>query len=332
VQGVATTPFGAADAAVSATGTLIYVSGTVGGNNELTIAAMDRRGAVSPLPSIPSGPYLNVRLSPDATRLAIATSDDVWAYDLSRATLSRLTTDPAPDSRPLWTPDGQRIVYSSWRAGYPEIFWRRADGSGREERLLAGSKDLVDFRAEAWSPDGKQMLIEEISPGATRCAIAETPIDRPSEVKVLVKNEFCNDWPSISPDGRWIVYSSSLSGRQEVYVERYPELGNRQQISTSGGGRPLWSRDGHELFFLGLDYKQLFAVPVQSGATLLAGVPRPLLDANLIRNGGDRPYDVARDGRFFVIRGAQSDSGNNAASMVLVLNWAEELKRLVPTK
>ena len=172
-------------------------------------------------------------------------------------------------------------------------------------------------------------------PQTIQCAIEQMGIERPSEAKVLLKNEFCNDFAAVSPDGRWMAYQSNLSGRYEIYVERYPELGYRQQISTGGGMRPIWSRDGRELFFATPDNRQMLAVPVQSGTTLAAGRPQALFEfANMLPNaGGSRPYDIAPDGRFLIIRSGQAEAGGGTASnMVLVQNWTEELKRLVPTK
>ncbi len=331
LQGVLTTNFGAGDVAIAANGTLVYVPGTAGGGGQLSIAALDRHGQGSPVTGIPAGSYHDVRVSPDGSRLAIATQDDVWTYDLTRATLSRLTTDPAADTGPLWTGDSQRIVFTSVRAGYPEIFWKPADGTGRDERLLTRGKDLLDLRGTAWSLDGHQLLIMEVSRGAQRCAIEQIPIERPSDVRVLVKNEFCNVFPAISPDGRWIAYQSNLSGRYEIYVERYPESGNRQQISTGGGRTPAWSRDGRELFFHAENGTQMFAVPVRSESTLVAGRQQTLFETALLISGGVRSYDVAPDGRFFVIRTAQSETGGNTSNLILVLNWFDELKRLVPT-
>jgi eukaryotic-like serine/threonine-protein kinase len=151
---------------------------------------------------------------------------------------------------------------------------------------------------------------------------------------VLVKSEFCNGYAAVSPNGRWMAYQSNVSGRLEIYVERYPELGNRQLISTDGGSIPLWSRDGRELFFGSLDGRQMLAVPVQSGTTtLVAGRPQVLFEfAMLVQGAGNRPYDIAPDGRFLVIRSGQAESGvGTAPSMIVVQNWFEELKRLVPT-
>jgi serine/threonine-protein kinase len=290
---------------------------------------VDRLGHASTLPSVPLDSYRDVRVSPDGTRLALATEADVWTYDVVRATLSRLTTDPGADHSPLWTPDGQRIIFTSTRAGYPELFWRPADGTGSDERLPAHSKDLVDLLASGWSADGKSLLFVEVSQ-SIQGAIGQIAVERPSDAKMLVKNAFNNSMAAVSPDGRWIAYHSNISGRYEIYFERYPELGNRQQISTGGGRLPLWSRDGRELFFSSLDGRQMLAVPVQAGRAIVAGRPQALFElAMLAQGGGNRPYDSAPDGRFFVIRTGQPEAGT-PPQIVVVQNWFEELKRLVP--
>ena len=235
LEGVVTTGTGAADVAVAANGSLVYVPGGAGGGGQQTVVSVDRQGRASPLPGLPPDSYRDVRVSPDGARLALATQDDVWIYDFARATLSRLTTDPAPDRSPLWTPDGQRIIFTSRRAGYPELFWRPADGTGSDERLLARAKDLIDLRADGWSADGRQLLFTEVSP-SIQSAIGQIAIERPSDVKMLVKSEFCNDFAAVSPDGRWMAYDSNVSGRYEIYVERYPELG--QSATDLDGRRP----------------------------------------------------------------------------------------------
>jgi len=222
----------------------------------------------------------------------------------------------------------------STRAGYSELFWRPADGTGTDERLLTRAKDLIDLIATGWSADGRQLVLMEASQGTggVQCAIGHMAIERPSDVTVLVKNEFCNHYPVVSPDGRWMAYQSNVSGRPEIYVERYPELGSRQQISTAGGTRPVWSRNGRELFFSGLDNRQMLVVAVQPGTTLVAGRPQVLFEfAMRPVTGGVRPWDLAPDGRFVIIRSGQAEAGSSApANLILVQNWFEELKRLVP--
>jgi len=334
LEGVLTTPQGGADIALAANGSLVYVAGAGGGGGQLSIVSVDRQGRASPLPGLPLDAYRDVRVSPDGARLALATPDDVWTYDFRRATLSRLTTDPASDNQPLWTPDGQRIVFRSLRAGYPELLWRPADGTGSDERLLTRARDLVDLNPNGWSADGRQLLVSEIStgPSGVQCAIEQMAIERPADVKVLVKNEFCNGFAAVSPDGRWMAYDSNVSGRNEIYVERYPELGSRQQISTAGGRRPVWSPNGRELVFSSLDSRQMHAVPVQFGTTLVAGRPQMLFEFAIAPSlGGFRTWDLAPDGRFVIIRSGQADAANTApANLILVQNWIEELKRLVP--
>jgi serine/threonine-protein kinase len=330
LDGVMTTQEGAADVGVAANGSLVYVPGGARGGGQQTVVSVDRQGRPSPLPGLPLDSYRDVRVSPNGARLALATQSDVWTYDVVRATRSRLTTDSASDRSPLWTPDGQRIIFTSTRAGYPELFWRAADGTGGDERLLARAKNLADLIATGWSPDGRQLLFTEVPP-SIRCAIGQTAIEHPADANMLVKSEFCNAHAAVSPNGRWMAYRSRVSGRDEIYVERYPELGNRQQISADGGAIPLWSRDSRELFFGTPDNRQMLAVPIQSGTTLVAGRPQVLFELAWPA-GLSRPYDIAPDGRFLIIRSGQAEAGGIASNMIVVQNWTEELKRLVPTK
>jgi len=330
LDGVLTTTPGATDVAVSANGSLAYVPGKAGAGGQQTIVSVDRQGRASRLAGIQPGSYRDVRVSPDGAHLAVATIDDVWIYDLARATLSRLTTDPSNDTRPLWTPDGRRVVFSSNRNGYNEIYWRPADGTGSDERLLSRAKDLIDLRADNFSSDGRQLLFTDVT-SRIRCTIGQMAVEDPSDVKVLVTSEFCNDYPTVSPDGRWMAYHSNLSGHYEIYVERYPELGDRQLISTNGGWRPIWSHDGREVFFADPDNRQILTVPVQSGTTLVAGRPTVLFDFPIATIGGSHPYDVSRDGRFFIIGREESDSGQ-LSNVILIQNWFEELKQRVPLK
>ena len=235
LEGVVTTVQGAADVAVAANGSLVYVPGGAGGGGQQTVVSVDRQGRASPLPGLPLDSYRDVRVSPDGARLALATQADVWIYDFARATLSRLTTDPAPDRSPLWTPDGQRIVFTSRRAGYPELFWRPADGTGSDERLLARAKDLIDLRANGWSADGRQLLFTEVPP-SIQSAIGQIAIERPSDAKVLVKSDVLQRLAAVSPDGRWMAYQ--LERVRSTRDLRRAVSGARKSATDLDGRRP----------------------------------------------------------------------------------------------
>jgi sugar lactone lactonase YvrE len=208
---------------------------------------------------------------------------------------------------------------------------RRADGTGSVERVFGRAKDLLDLIPDGWSKDGRQLLFSEVT-ASIQCAIGRVAFDRPSDVTMLVKGDVCSIFATVSPDGRWIAYTSGtpLAGRFDIYVERYPELGTRQMISTGGGDVAAWSRDGRELFFKSMDGRQMFAVPMQPGTSLVAGRPQVLFEvAMAVSGGGYRPYDVAPDGRFLIIQSAQANA-SGPPQIVVVQNWFEELKRVVP--
>jgi serine/threonine-protein kinase len=324
---------GAPNFDVAGDGSLVYVAGSGVLAGQQVVTSFDRQGHVTPLPGILPGLYRDVRVSPDGRQVAVATFDDVWTYDVARGTMSRLTTNPAQDRSPLWTRDGQRIVFTSGRNNFPELFSKAADGTGTEERLFARTKDGVDLRANGWSADGRRLLFTDV-PVTINCAIGHAAVDKFSEQTMLVQNDFCNDYSAVSPDGRWIAYDSAFSGRVEVYVERYPELGGRQQISTNGGRMPLWSANGRELYFSNLDARQILAVPIQPGPPLTAGAAQKIFEGEfLLPQTGWRPYDVGPDGRFVIIRAAGDGTREaSAANLVVVQHWVEELKRLVPAK
>jgi serine/threonine-protein kinase len=330
LQGVIALQQGAADIALAANGSLVYVPDTAGGR---TVAAVDREGHASRLPGLSLDAYRDVRVSPDGAQMALGTQDDVWTYHFRRQTLSRVTTDPGPDRSPLWTLDGKRIVYTARRSGYPELFSRAADGSGNDERFLSRDTDLLDLQANGWSADGQHLLFAEVQP-SHQCSIGRTGSHGGfSTEQMLIANAFCNWFAGISPDGHLVAYESNMSGRDEIYVERYPDLGNRQRISIDGGSVPVWSRNGRELFFAGLDGRQVLAASVQSGPALDIAPPHPLFKYRMDTTLSGRPYDVMPDGRFVIIGSSQAEEGVvTASNLVLIQNWTEELKQLVPNR
>lgn len=176
----------------------------------------------------------------------------------------------------------------------------------------------------------------EFLPGGEAVLYTITPATgsiQSAQIAVLDLRTGTSNHAAVSPNGRWVAYNSNASGRYEISVERYPELGNRQRISSGGGRAPIWSRNGRELFFSSLDGRQMLAVPVDSGTTFVPGRQQVWFEfAMQVPTAGTRPYDITPDGRFMIIPSAQADAGGTAQNLIVVQNWTEELKRLVPVK
>jgi serine/threonine-protein kinase len=328
---------GAGDFAVAADGTLVYVDlpGRVGGlaPNARTLVWVDRSGKEEPVAAPPRA-YEQPRLSPDGSRLAIASFDqesDIWIWDLGRATLARLTLDPGQDQFPLWTPDGRRVVFSANHDGQPNLWWQAADGTGAAERLTKSSN--AQFLTGI-TPDGTALVFNEPTPMMGR-DLLELALDGTHRVTPLLQTKFDERNGIVSPDGRWLAYESNSSGPFEIYVRPFPNVGGGQwQVSTAGGRQPLWARSGKELFYVGSD-GALLRVPVEaSGATWNAGTPVKLLEGRYYTGtGSGRAYDVSADGeRFLMIKAPGGDSAPSSPSMILVQHFDEELKRLVPSR
>ena len=319
------------EATVANNGSLAYVPGIAPATGRETVVSVDRQGRATPLPGLLPDAYGDVRLSPHGTQLALVRRNDIWIYDFARGMTHALSNEPDRERSPLWSTDGLRVIYTSTRTGYPELFWRRADGTGGPERFFGRGNALLDLFARGWSADGQQLLFTEV---ATVFGIGQVAPERPEQVKMLFNDSFRYDNPSVSPSGHWIAFQSNASGRFEIYVERYPQLGSRVLISENGGSLPLWSSDGLELFFSSVDGRRMFAVSFAEGATPPAGPQRPLFDFPIVpASQGSRPYDLAPGGGFIVVRRDAGDGRDPAPPQInLVEHWSEELKRLVPTK
>ncbi len=225
---------------------------------------------------------------------------------------------------PVWTPEGDRLTFSSTRNGAWNLFSQLADGSSEAERLATSEGTQSPG---SWSPDGKTLVFQERHP-ETGQDVWSLSIDAGEAPKRLLHEPFDETSPRLSPDGGWMAYVSDESGQNEVFVRSFPGMAGKRQVSTEGGRYPLWNANGRELFYR--DDDKMMVVEITSNESLELGAPKVLFEKPFAYSAAGLNYDVAPDGRRFVMIN-ESDAEPAPTQLVLVQNWAEELRRLVPT-
>jgi Tol biopolymer transport system component len=259
---------------------------------------------------------------------------DIWTWHLTGQTLTRLTFDPLPDIFPLWSPDGLRIIFASGNTSTTNLYSRAADGTGAVERLTKSPNGQIP---NAITSDGTQILFREVAPttGSDLMQMSLPPTSPSSKVgepTPLLQTKFSERSAELAPGGQWLAYDSNESGRPEIYVRPFPNVdGGRWQVSTGGGRTPLWSRDGQEMFYVSLE-NELMGVRVERGQAWRSGAPTRVLQGSYLFANGERSFDIAPDGRRFLMIKNSDTTARPQASIVVVQNWYEELKRLVPMK
>ncbi len=330
VEGVADagTTTGAVQFSVAATGSLVYVPGGSGAG--WSLVWVDRDGQEEAI-SIEPQVHRRLRVSPDGTRVAVEVAapdnTDVWIWHLARATLTRLTFDAEQDRHPIWTPDGARVVFSSDRDG-GGLFWKAADGTGDVEQLL----DHPFATPYDWTPDGRLIFDTERQGPGGDVGVFAVADDRAADA--VLDTEFAEARPALSPEGRWLAYDSDESGQREVYVRPFPNIDDgKWQVSTAGGHSPVWSPDGQALFYR--DAESLMAAPVDTGPSFTYDTPERMFSLSAYRVAFQgRDYDISPDGQRFVFvkrAGVQPGEDADPRQVIVVQNWFEELRRLVPT-
>lgn len=239
---------------------------------------------------------------------------DLWIHDLERGTASRFTFDAGNDGGPMWTPDGAYVIFTSAKEGSVSLLRKAASGTGATEVLLSSESNIL---AGDMAPDGKHLLYMT-NGGETSWDIWALALDGSGETFPLLQSEFVEVRPTFSPDGAWFAYNSNESGKQEVYVRQFPGPGGQWQLSTDGGSEPMWSADGHEIFYIDSG-RNLVSVPVTTTDTLEAGLPEMLFDPPIFPVTQRERYVVTRDGERFLM--LSTTSGVSVRPTTVVLNW-----------
>jgi serine/threonine-protein kinase len=355
VEDVMMKPTGAANYTVSRPGTLVYVpgqvAGAVGASEALrSFVWVDRQGNEERI-NLPPRAYGPARLSPtDPRRLVVGILErgntELWIADLRGGALRQLTDASGMNGLPVWTRDGRRVIFMSDRAGgVLNLYSQAADGTGAAERISAGS---TPEWPTSITRDGKHLFGFTVRPttlsDVVRFALAgddkhagtaSSPNAGLSRAEFLLESRSGESFAEISPDGRYLAYQSDESGRNEVYVRPYPIVDDRSwRISTDGGTRAAWARDGSELFYIDAS-GALTSVAVQtSGPTFVAGKPVVVFDTKYGQPNPARHYDVSADGsRFLMLKESAAGDPNAApASMVVVERWFDDLRQRVPPR
>jgi Tol biopolymer transport system component len=323
------TNFGFAQLDFSRSGALAY---RTGGTDRLrTIQWLDGMGRTTPLVS-EAASYMFLRLSPDGGRLAFmvnqGSTGDLRIYDSLRGSTTRLTNGLVA-THPVWTPDGRFVVFQSVGG----MFWTRADGAVKPQPLT--QRKTIQFPT-SFAPDGKRLVFTELISGAG-AEIRTVPVEsgsgqmRAGEPQSFLKTSTINAFAAFSPDGRWLAYADAEAGAYEVFVRAFPDNGAKVQISNAGGVMPIWSQDGHELFYRTEDQRIMVVSYAVKGESFVAGKPRVWFGKQLANIGLTVNLDLAPDGkRVVALMPAESPERREAQNHVmLVVNFFDEVRRRV---
>ncbi len=331
---------GIMDWAVSNSGTLAYMPGREARpSNQRIPVWVDQKGKEEPIAGAPTDISTRFSISPDGKRVATIPSargnSNAWIWDLDRGTVTRLTFSETLDSFPLWTPDGRRIVYQSTHSnGQSDLNIKAADGTGDVEKL--GSFPFSPGPS-SWSRDGKILVMAEVGFNPLRGDVTTLSLEGDHSRKPLLQEKYVQTQSKVSPDGRWIAYVSLESGRPEIFVRPFPEVDKgKWQISAAGGIGPLWSSDGHKLFYRSDD--AVMAVEVETEPAFKPGKPEVLFRASYyywkVGQSIQPMWDISPDGKFMMVKEVQPPEktlpAENSRKINIVVNWFEELKQRVP--
>jgi Tol biopolymer transport system component len=298
---------------------LAYAPGSVSGLADLTW--FDHRGKQLGNTG-ESGLYIELAISPDESKVVAVefkrSNIDLWVFELARGIHTRLTTAGA-NRYPLWTPDGKSVIYGSSNQSSALTLYRKAvDGESAPELLASAKAGLIPTDV---SHDGQFVAITTSSP-ENKQDVVIMPLSGEHKLTPFMQTPFNERAARFSPDGKWLAFSSDESGRYEIYLAPFPNGGRKWQVSNAGGGTPLWSRDGKELYFIARDNTIMAATIAMVNGEPKIGIPTVLFKAHP-RNFDFAVYDVTRDGRFLI----SSAPDESSAPLTLISNWPALVKK-----
>jgi serine/threonine-protein kinase len=308
--------------AVSPNGTLVSFTG----GRLSSLVLVNRMGIAEPL-TAESRPFRRPLVSPDGSRIVVEVDEsgvpgsvghaELWMFHRSAGTLSRLTfTEGSTD--PVWTRDGKRVAFTMReKQGERHIWWQMADGSAPAEPLYKAPGTQFAY---GFSADGRSLLIDELAPGSTGVRVRLVPLDSAKREAASAQTPYVERLSQLSPDGKWVAYTSTESGRTEVYVRPFPGPGGKWQVSTAGGDQVLWNPNGRELFYR--DGAKIVSATVQTSPTFSVTARKPLFDDTYLQ-ANTLNWSVMPDGEHFVfVKSVKDDS-----QLIVAVNWLEDLRR-----
>jgi Tol biopolymer transport system component len=328
IKGVRMENNGLAHFSISRNGSLAYIPGNINSSNNL-LAFVDFKGITQSL-NIPA--TRSPQISPNGKQILFTRSlgiSSLMIYELDRDLLRKFTETEYETFWGIWTTDSKRLVFNSNINGGSActLFWKKSDGTGGTTRFIPGN---YHQQPKCWSNNDSLLIYTEGINPATGMDIFTAWIGQDTIVKPLLNTRYNETHPELSPDGKWLAYVSDESGREEIYVCSYPGLENKKQISSDGGVEPLWSPGGKELYFRDFTGDMVMAVSFSDLENNKPDKPKLLFQGKFFQNSGPwgRNYDISTDGKkFLMITEASNESP--ASQINIVVNWTEELKRLI---
>jgi WD40 repeat protein len=302
---------GGAGFSLSNDGKLIFAGGQ---SSVVDLAWYDRSGKKGDI--IDSGTFQDAHISPDGKKVSAARADaaghlEIYIYDLARGTKSQFSFSQTRDDDPIWSPDGNTIVFDSARSGKIDLYTRPANGARQEELLY---HDDLDKYPSSWSSDGKYLAYETI--GGGHFDIWVMPMFGDHKPYAFLHEKYNTRFPVFSPDGKWMVFTSYESGHAQVYVVAFPKPGGRFLVGD--GTEAVWSQNGKEILYLD-DHSRMVSVEATAhGDSMELGKPQVLFPAQ------PGIFQASADGKRLLMMQAPLE---NSSSLTLVVNWPQELKK-----